>query len=73
MTESGHRYETRHSQGQLTDCPMEYQVVKFNRVVSATFKSQDLKIKDPDEGMPARGVFQAEGTARAKVLRQEHA
>lgn len=52
---------------------MEYQVTEFNRVVSAMFKSRDLKIRDLDEGISAGRVFQAEGTARAKALRQEHA
>lgn len=65
----------RHNSGQgvQTDRTMEYQVTEFNRVVSAMFKSRDLKIRDLDEGISAGRVFQAEGTARAKALRQEHA
>lgn len=49
------------------------QVAKFNTVVSTTFKSKDPMIKDLDDGVPGGRVFQAQGTARAKVLRQEYA
>lgn len=65
----------RHNSGQgvQIDHTMEYQVTEFNRVVSAMFESRDLKIRDLDEGIPSGRVFQAEGTARAKALRQEHA
>lgn len=34
------------------------QVTKVSRVVSTTFKSNDLVIKDLDEGLPGGRVFQ---------------